>query len=93
MDTRDAAELEFQHKAKKLSGNNLLAHHLNGIRLAIREHSENTGKWLAAVALAASTPNDNSAEVQKQIDQFTETLKSSTDALDAAVKANQPDQS
>lgn len=85
----DAAELEFQNKAKKLTGHNLVAHHLNGIRLAIKEHSENTGKWLAAVALAASTPNDNSAEVQEQINKLTTQLKSSTDELDAAVKANQ----
>lgn len=87
---QDAAELEFQNRARKLSGHNLIAHHLNGIRLAIKEHSENTGKWLAAVALAASTPNDNSGEVQRQIDKFTEQLKTGTDELDAAVKANQP---
>lgn len=85
MNTRDAAELEFQHKAKKLSGNSLLAHHLNGIRLAIREHSENTGKWLAAVALAASTPNDNSAEVQKQIDQYVAQINTSTDSVEDAI--------
>lgn len=45
---------------------------------------------LHAIALALSTPTDNSAEVQKQIDKYTQELKSSTDALDAAVKANQP---
>jgi hypothetical protein len=93
----DAAELEFQSKAKKLSGNNLIAHQLNGIRLAIKEQVKWTAAidsdlkaGLAAVALAASTPNDNSAEVQKQIDQFTQQLKTGTDELEAAVKANQP---
>lgn len=45
---------------------------------------------LQAVALALSTPDDNSAEVQKQIDSFTQQLKTGTDELDAAVKANQP---
>ena len=43
-----------------------------------------------AIALALSTPHDNSTEVQKQIDAATAQLKSSTDALDAAVKANKP---
>ena len=47
---------------------------------------------LQAIALALSTPQDNSAEVQAQIDKATEQLKSSTNALDAAVKANQPKQ-
>lgn len=48
------------------------------------------GSGLQAIALALSTPHDNSAEVQKQIDKYTAELKSSTDALDSAVKANQP---
>lgn len=56
----------------------------------IFDASNNIGKWLAAIALATSTPDDNSAQVQKQIDSFTQQLKSSTDELDAAVKANQP---
>ena len=47
---------------------------------------------LNAIALAISTPQDNSTEVQAQIDKATEQLKSSTSALDAAVKANQPKQ-
>lgn len=58
----------------------------------IFERFTDAAKWLAAIALAASTPDDNSAEVQKQIDAFTQQLKSSTDELDAAVKANQPKQ-
>lgn len=56
----------------------------------IFDASNNLAKWLAAIALAASTPEDNSAEVQKQIDAATAQLKSSTDALDSVVKANQP---
>jgi len=60
----------------------------NMLFAAIAELSSNTGKWLAAIALAASTPDDNSTEVQQQIDAATASLKSSTDALDSAVKAN-----
>lgn len=86
MNERDKEESRFQRTAAKLRGHDLIAHHLNGIRLAIKDHSENTGKWLAAVALAASTPEDNSAEVQKQIDQFTAQINTSTaetkDAID-----------
>jgi uncharacterized coiled-coil protein SlyX len=41
---------------------------------------------LAAIALAASTPDDNSAEIKA----LTEKLKSSTDALAKAVADNQP---
>ena len=86
MNERDKAEADFHRKAHKLSGHNLIAHQLNGIRLAIREHSENTGKWLAAVALAASTPNDNSAEVQRQIDKLTGEVKTEADAFEGAAK-------
>ena len=43
---------------------------------------------LMAIAVALSTPHDNSSEVQAQIDKATEQLKSSTNALDAAVKAH-----
>lgn len=82
------SERLFQSAARGLKDEKLIAHYLYGIRLAIIEHSENTGKWLAAVALAASTPQDNSAEVQKQIDQHTSQFRSSTDALDAAVQSN-----
>lgn len=84
MDKRDPAELEFQQKTRKLKGHDLIAHQLNGIRLAIIQHSENTGKWLGAVALAASTPSDNSAEVKE----YTERIKLQVDALKSA--AQQP---
>lgn len=84
-------EREFQERAKRLSGDKLLNHHLNGIRLAIAEHSANTGKWasvlnttlqqgLAAIALAASTPEDNSAAVKE----FTDRIKKQVDALKSA---------
>lgn len=58
----------------------------------IMDRAVDLAKWLAAIALAASTPDDNSAEVQAKIDEATASMKSSTDALDAAVKANQPKQ-
>jgi len=62
---------------------------LTAINESIATMSDNIGKWLAAIALAASTPNDNSAQVQEQIDKFTAELKSTTNAIDAAVQSNQ----
>lgn len=59
---------------------------LRAIRLAIVDHSTNTGKWLSAVAKAASTPDDNSAEVQKIIDQTAAELNASAKAQEDALK-------
>lgn len=88
---QDPAETEFQNKARKLSGHNLVAHHLNGIRLAIKDHSINTGKWLAAIAVAASTPQDNSAEVQKKLDEIAASLTlAATEQEDALKPFNKP---
>jgi hypothetical protein len=81
-------ERKFQEKAASLRGHALIAHHLNGLRLAARDQIKWTAAidtdlkaGLAAIALAASTPNDNSAEVQKQIDQITSQLNTSTAEL------------
>lgn len=84
------SQREYRERTKNVSADRLVPYEIYRLRLAIEAHSANVGKWLSAVALAASTPNDNSAEVQKQIDQFTSQLKTGTDELDAAVKANQP---
>lgn len=59
------------------------------LRLAVAAVN-GVGAGLQAIALALSTPQDNSTEVQAQIDKATEQLKSSTNALDEAVRANQP---
>lgn len=48
---------------------------------AITLASENLGKWLAAIAIAAANPNDNSAEIQRQIDEVTAQLNTSTAEL------------
>jgi hypothetical protein len=86
-------ERKFQEKAQGLRGHYLIAHQLNGIRLAIREQIKWTAAidtdlklGLAAVALAASTPSDNSAEVQAKIDELRASLKSDADAFEGAAK-------
>lgn len=64
----------------------------NELIQTLKGFSKNLAKWqsiqnatlrdgLAAIALAASTPNDNSAEVKA----LTEKMKATTDALQAAV--------
>ena len=76
------------HEVEKGSNLDLLIRGFHGIGNRLVDA---VGTGLQAIALALSTPQDNSAEVQKQIDKFTTQLKSSTDELDAAVKANQPE--
>lgn len=51
---------------------------------AIEAQTKDIGKWLATIALACSTPADNSAEVKEQL----AILKAATDELDAAVQAS-----
>lgn len=58
---------------------------LRAIRLAIVEHSNNTGKWLSAVAKAAANPADNSAEVQKLLDQIADEVNASSDATEEVI--------
>lgn len=50
----------------------------------IHERSVDLAKWLAAIALAASTPEDNSAAVQAKIDELTALLKPEADAFEEA---------
>lgn len=67
---------------------------LRAVRLAIIEHSNNTGKWLSAVAKAAANPADNSAEVQKLLDQKAAEIEASAARMQEALdKFNQPKES
>lgn len=58
---------------------------INNLTKAIRAHSDNTGKWLAALALAASNPEDNSAEVQRALDQIAADINASSDEVEAEI--------
>lgn len=68
---------------------------LSSIKAAINNLSANMGKWLAAIALAAANPADNTAEVQKVIDQLTADINASTDVVEGAIEetTNQPKES
>jgi len=52
------------------------------LRASIDALSANTGKWLAAVAKAAATPEDNSTEVQQLIDEIATQINTSSDATE-----------
>jgi hypothetical protein len=47
--------------------------------------SENLGKWLAAIALAAANPNDNTAEVQRHIDEVASTIRTTREKLQTSI--------
>jgi DUF1680 family protein len=58
---------------------------------AITAASENLGKWLAAIALAAANPDNNSKEVQQRIDTITNSVKSVKDKLQTSVDSQKGD--
>jgi SMC interacting uncharacterized protein involved in chromosome segregation len=84
-DTNVAAEIQSlkQELVVGFAGINQSIANLNNV---IFERSADLAKWLAAIALAASTPEDNSAEVQKKVDELTALLKPEADAFEQAAK-------
>lgn len=59
---------------------------LRGTNGAVNKLADAIGRGLAAVALALSTPQDNSAQVQAQVDEITKQLNASTDKVEEAIK-------
>jgi hypothetical protein len=69
----------------------LIVEELRALRRSVDALSANTGKWLAAVAMAAANPADNSTEVQKAVDKIAAELNASATAEEDALKNfNQP---
>lgn len=90
------AARDYKENTKSISADRMLQYETYALRLAVLKLSENVGKWLggidetlkqglAAIALAASTPDDNSEEVEKQI----ERLKSSRIELDSSIEKHE----
>lgn len=88
---------EFKRLSTQMSGPKLQAYYLSALVGAVNRASDahvrvveaqtkDIGKWLSVIALAVSTPTDNSAEVKKQM----AILEQATAELETAVKANQP---
>lgn len=59
---------------------------LSSIKASINNLSTNLGKWLSAIALAAANPADNTAEVQKKLDDIAAGLTNSADVVESAIK-------
>lgn len=64
---------------------------LTAINESIVTASDNLGKWLSAIALAASTPNDNSTEVQQRIDEYAAQIRTQREKLQSSINRNQPE--
>jgi capsule polysaccharide export protein KpsE/RkpR len=88
------AAREYRERTKDISADRMNSYELYSLRLAINTLSDNAGKWLssidetletglAAIALAASTPEDNSAQIKAltaNIRAVREKLKTSVDS-------------
>lgn len=58
---------------------------LRGLIGALNRFTDILGAGLKAVALALSTPQDNSPQVQQELDKVEAKLKSTTDKLQSAI--------
>lgn len=88
------AHREYRIRTKDMSADRLVPYEIYRLRLAIESASENSGKWLGtldatlengltAIALAASTPEDNSAQILElatKVKTVREKLKTSVDS-------------
>lgn len=70
------------HEVEFRSNLDLLLRGFNG---AINRSADLIGGGLQAIALALSTPHDNSAEVQRQIDAVEQRVKGASNALQSAI--------
>lgn len=73
------------HDVERGSNLDLLLRGANGIGNRLVDALFSIGGGLQAIALALSTTDDNSAEVQKQIDLVADRIKQQADAIQAAV--------
>ena len=77
---------QTNHEVARGSNLDLILRGFNG---AFNRFTDVVGAGLQGIALALSTPHDNSAEVQKQIDQVQQKLKQATDSLQSAINTQQ----
>lgn len=81
-DTNLAAEISLLR--------NELGMRLTAINESVNAMSNNVAKWLSAIALASSTPDDNSAEVQALINENAAEIKAARQKLQSSIDRNQP---
>lgn len=59
---------------------------LNGLVGAVNRLADQIGGGLRAIALAVSTPQDNSAQVQAEIDRYVQEINASSTKVEDAIK-------
>jgi hypothetical protein len=98
----EKSQREYRDRTKNISADRLVPYELYSLRMAITELSANLGKrtalvelalqqGLTAIALAASTPADNSAQVQEQIDKNAAEIHAAQLKLQSSITRNQPE--
>lgn len=80
-DTSVAAEISLLR--------NEIGMRLTALSESVNAMSDNLAKWLSAIALASSTPDDNSAEVQEQIDKHAAEINAARQKLQSSIDRNQ----
>lgn len=89
-DTSVAAEIASLKEMVGV-GFNDVRQSITDLNNTIFDASNNLGKWLAAIALAASTPDDNSKEVQEQINKHAAEINAVRETLQSSINRNQPE--
>lgn len=89
-DTSVAAEIQSLKEVVSV-GFNDVRQSITDLNNVIFERSVDLAKWLAAIALAASTPDDNSAAVQAQIDKHAAEIRTEREKLQSSLNRNQPE--
>jgi hypothetical protein len=74
------------HDIEKGSNLDLLVRGFHGIGNRLVDALNGIGAGLQAIALALSTPQDNSQQVQQQIDEFTRDMRESRKVVETAIK-------
>lgn len=79
------------HDIEKGNNLDLLVRGFHGIGNRLVDSLNGIGAGLQAIALALSTPQDNSAQVQARVDEFTKTIRASTDKVEDAINRDKGD--
>ena len=74
------------HDVEKGSNLDLILRAANGVGNRLVDALNGIGAGLQAIALALSTPQDNSQQVQQQIDEFTRDMRESRKVVETAIK-------
>lgn len=88
-DTSVAAEIALL-KQEIVVGFNGINQSIANLNEVIFERSVDLAKWLATIALASSTPDDNSATIQAIIDKQAAEVRAAKEKLQSSIDRNNP---